>query len=104
MKKLIIIDGKKTNISDLKHFTKSDLVIETYKKINIFHYGDLVENPLWWHKQNLSQTATGYGSKLTTSKMIYFENKLRRIYCTIYSNSGTTWFTYKGEEIIVNNY
>jgi len=102
MKKYLIIDGKKINKSDLKHFTESDLVTKTYKTIDIQLHQNLVENPLWWHKQHLSQTASGYGKKLTTSKMIYFENKLRRIYCTIYSNSGTNWFTYKGEEIIVN--
>ena len=102
MKKYLIIDNKKINKSDLKHFSESDLVINTYKQIYLPLNNNLVENPLWWHKLNLSQTASGYGKKLTTTKMIYFENKLRRIYCTIYSNSGTNWFFYKGEEIIVN--
>ncbi len=62
---------------------------------------DFVIKQLWFHKQNLMQTSTGYGAKLVTENMIWFENRLRRIYCTIYSNNGTCWFIYKGKKIIV---
>ena len=88
MRKILVINGQKFDLDNIKKFIESDLVTQTYRKIYVDNQKtDLIENPLWYHKQNLMQTASGYGSKLTTSKMIYFENKLRRIYCTIYSNS-----------------
>lgn len=58
--------------------------------------------PLWWHKQGLSQTATGYGSKLTSSKEVYFEGRWRRVYITCWSNSGTAWVLVKGVKYIVH--
>lgn len=56
---------------------------------------------LWWQERGLMFTRTGYGRKVPTSHMIIFENRLRRIYCTIFSNNGTCWFQYKGKQIIV---
>lgn len=45
--------------------------------------------PLWWQQANLSQTATGYGDKLTTRYMLLLGNRWRRIYCCQHSNIGT---------------
>ena len=64
---------------------------------------DLVDSPLWWHLEGLSQTASGYGNRLTTSSKVSFEGKLYRVYCTLWSNSGTCWFqTKKYGTIIVS--
>lgn len=62
---------------------------------------EIVEKPLWFHKRNLMQTATGYGKKLTTSRMLKWNNRLYRIYCSIFSNIGTCYVISKGEEYIV---
>lgn len=44
---------------------------------------------LAWQKSGLSYTATGYGARIATSVMVRFKGKWRRVYCRIYSNSGT---------------
>ena len=58
------------------------------------------EVPLWYHKQGLQQTASGYGNKLVTSKMIKYNNKWYRIYCYCYSNSGTAYIISKGKTLV----
>ena len=63
---------------------------------------ELVHCPLWWQKQGLQQTASGYGKKLTSSYKIHFEGKLHRLYVTCYSNSGSHWFITKGKKIFVH--
>lgn len=62
----------------------------------------LIDAPLWWHDKGLQQTASGYGSKLTTRYKVEFEGKQRRIYCTCFSNSGSLWFTAKGKKYFCN--
>ena len=52
------------------------------------------DRPLWWHKAGLSQTASGYGSKLTSSKVVLLKDgRVRRVYITCWSNSGSAWIT-----------
>lgn len=38
-------------------------------------------------------TASGYGSKISTVYTVRIEKKWRRIYCRIYSNSGTCYIS-----------
>jgi hypothetical protein len=56
---------------------------------------------LWWQKQGLQQTASGYGGKLTTTRMIKFNGRMHRIYCMCYSNSGTCYFLSKKRLIFI---
>lgn len=60
------------------------------------------ENLLWWHKSGLSFTRSGYGSKIPTSHMVQLpgSNRWRRVYCCIWSNSGTCYVT-QGDDWIV---
>lgn len=51
----------------------------------------------------VSYSRTGYGSKIPTSKMVLLLGVWRRVYCTIYSNSGTCWVNFEGKKIIVNS-
>jgi len=62
---------------------------------------NMVYAPLWWHKEGLSQTATGYGAKLTTAWKIPFAGRLYRVYCTVFSNAGSHWILAKGEKIFI---
>ena len=89
----------------MKHFTLADLephgTVAGAGKL----YADreeLVEDLLPWQKRNLQETATGYGARRTSSYKISFEGKLRRLYVTCYSNSGSTWFMHKGRKIFVS--
>lgn len=46
---------------------------------------------LWWQKEGLQYTSSGYGSKIPTQYMVQWEGKWRRVYCKIYSNIGTCY-------------
>lgn len=60
---------------------------------------DFSYSPLWWHKQGLSQTSSGYGAKLTTPYKISLDGKMRRLYATCYGNASSVWFLLKGERV-----
>jgi len=62
---------------------------------------DYIDNPTWWQLKGLSETATGYGGKLTTSRMLWFQGRLHRIYCMLYSNSGTAYILTNGKRLLV---
>ena len=47
--------------------------------------------PLWWHKQGLTFTASGYGRRIPSRTMVQFNGKWRRVYVCIYSNAGTAY-------------
>lgn len=47
------------------------------------------QKPLWWQERGLSFTASGYGSRVPTIWQIRVDDRWRRVYCRIYSNSGT---------------
>lgn len=65
---------------------------------------EVLDRPLWYHTQGLSQTATGYGSKLTSSRCVKLPNgQIRRIYISCYSNIGTAWIVLNGELHVVRD-
>jgi hypothetical protein len=66
----------------------------------------LINRPLWFHRAGLSQTRSGYGSKLTSSRVAVFTDDRgrtvkRRVYITQFSNSGTAWINYQGRSFVV---
>ncbi len=60
-----------------------------------FHNFEIIEKQLWWQKQGLQYTASGYGSKIPTSKMVKIGKKIYRLYCVIYSNIGSCYIIVK---------
>jgi len=52
--------------------------------------------PLWWHTAGKSQTASGYGRRLTTAHMVLVNGRWRRVYCCCFSNSGTCYIDGQG--------
>ena len=61
--------------------------------------------PLWWQLRGLSFTASGYGKAIPTDLMVKFNNRWRRVYCCIFSNSGTLYIkSPAGETITVQEY
>jgi hypothetical protein len=59
---------------------------------------EVLDRPLWWHLQGLQQTASGYGSKLTSSRCVRLaDGRVRRVYITCWSNSGSAWILLDGE-------
>lgn len=75
-------------------------------RTELLNYGEdgevvLTEKLLWWQERNLSYTASGYGAKIPTRWVVNYAGRIRRVYCTIYSNIGTCWFMVKGKRMIV---
>jgi hypothetical protein len=64
-----------------------------------YSHNDLVTRELWWQKANLQYTASGYGGKIPTSKMLRVGKRLYRVYCAIYSNNGSCYIV-KGKNRI----
>lgn len=63
---------------------------------------ELINRPLDWQRRGLQETRTGYGPRLKTRYMLRYAGRLRRIYCTCYSNSGTLFIIVRGERMIVD--
>lgn len=50
------------------------------------------ERLLEWQRPGVQYTATGYGTKIPTIKVIQWsDGKVRRVYCDIYSNAGSCY-------------
>lgn len=60
---------------------------------------DLIENQLWWQKQRLTKTASGYGTKLPSIYKLKYVNRLRRVYYDLFSNSGAFYILVAQEKI-----
>lgn len=62
--------------------------------------------PLWWQEKGLSFTASGYGRRIPTRRMVHFNRRWRRVYCCVFSNSGTCYIgklSATGETITVGD-
>ena len=61
---------------------------------------------LWWQKQGLQQTATGYGQKLTTRFMLHLPDSKRpyRIYASCYSNIASFYIIRCGKRLFLHAY
>ena len=49
-----------------------------------------------------SNSKTGYGDKIPTQYMVFIDNKWRRVYCRVYSNSGTCYDMINKERVIID--
>jgi len=57
---------------------------------------------LWWQERGLSYTATGYGNKIPTTEMLFYNRRWRRIYCSTFSNCASYYILVNNERIIVD--
>jgi len=53
--------------------------------------GEAREHVLWWQARGLSYTRTGYGRQIPTTWQLRINGRWRRVYCCIFSNSGTCY-------------
>ncbi len=80
--------------------TDAPIIIEYLD--DIFPSYEYIDRPLIWQRRGLQQTATGYGSKLTSSQCVKLPNgKVRRVYITCYSNAGSAWITLNGKKLFL---
>ena len=57
---------------------------------------------LWWQRQGLQYTASGYGKKIPTRHMVHYEGRWRRVYAACFSNACTTFVVHLGVAVNVN--
>ena len=63
------------------------------------------ERMLEWQKRGLTYTASGYGTKIPTTKVIkWSDGKVRRVYCDIYSNAGSCYCMIHGCKVSVEGF
>lgn len=63
------------------------------------------ERPLEWQRRDLTYTATGYGTKIPTRKVVrWSDGKVRRVYCDIYSNIGSCYCMIHGCKVSVEGF
>ena len=63
------------------------------------------ERMLEWQRRGVQYTATGYGTKIPTSKVIrWSDGKVRRVYCDIYSNVGSCYCRIHGCKVSVEGF
>lgn len=63
------------------------------------------DRPLAWQTRGLQETASGYGRKLTSRRVLIGpDGRIRRIYVTCYSNAGTAYVCARGKRYLVNDY
>lgn len=61
---------------------------------------ETLDRPLWWHLKGLIQTASGYGSRLTSARCVRLpDGRTRRVYVTQWSNAGSAWITLDGRRL-----
>jgi len=63
---------------------------------------ETIERPLWWQERGLSYTASGYGKRIPTTKMVRYQGKWRRVYCCIYSNVGTCYIGKLSDKLYIS--
>jgi hypothetical protein len=59
---------------------------------------ETADRPLWFHLRGLSETASGYGRKLRSPRMLRIvgEKRWRRIYVVCFSNAGSAYVLISG--------
>lgn len=86
----------------IKNFGITDVTNSDSEYPRIYYTKDeLIYFPLWWQEKGLQYTASGYGSKIPTPYKISWFGREYRVYCTIFGNSGTSWFKVLGKKIYV---
>ena len=83
-------------------FTDSNVDCSSQFKTIYADRSELLYAPTSWQKLGLQETSSGYGRKLNSGYKINFNGKLYRLYVTIFSNAGTTWFKANGIKIHVS--
>ena len=59
---------------------------------------DIKEDLLWWQKRGLQYTTSGFGRKIPTQYKVRHNNRWKRVYYWILSNSGILFVMNKGKE------
>ena len=58
---------------------------------------------LLWQKRGLRYTASGYGRKIPTAFQVKITERWYRVYCAIFSNSGTCYIVKNKQNYILQD-
>lgn len=75
-------------------------IIATYSLSDLPHK----RAPLWWQEQGLQYTASGYGGKIPTSRMVQLPSskRWRHVYCASYGNAGTCYVQVGKDWVVIS--
>ena len=83
-----------------------DMIANKYNNGTSYYYSmkrdvqfDTKIQRTWWQEQGLSYTASGYGSKIPTDRMVRIFGRWHRVYCSIFSNSGVCYVIVQGRVV-----
>jgi hypothetical protein len=96
IKKTLYIIIKVTYVTDSSTTIKKGPTMEYIENTR------LIDAPLEWQVKGLCETATGYGSKLTTRYKIEHNGKLYRVYASCYGNCSSLYIMEHGKRIYLN--
>ena len=71
-----------------------------YANIDINKEG--VYSPLRHHRLGLTETATGYGSKLRTPYVVRYEGRTRRVYAICYGNAASMYIVVNKRQLFIH--
>lgn len=74
---------------------------ESLSLFNLEEEGRVKVNLLPWQAAGKSYTASGYGSRIPTSRMVKVGKRWHRVYCICWSNAGTCYIIEKGRRVVV---
>lgn len=88
----------------MKEFKNADIIQSVgHCRISTLSFREELQySPPAWMKRGLQESRTGYGARLNSGYKISFEGRLYRVYTTIFSNAGSSWFKVKGVKIFVD--
>jgi len=66
--------------------------------LNYLENKELLYYPLPFHEAGLSETASGYGLRLTSPYKVEHNGRLYRVYNTCVSNVSSSWILVGGEK------
>ena len=85
-----------------KEFYKDQLAtVEKVENNRIWTNVETKEDYLPWQARGLTYTASGYGHKIPTTYKVKHNNRWKRVYCRLYSNSGMLYIISSGDEIAI---
>lgn len=67
-----------------------------------FSGANVKTSPLPWQLAGLAYTASGYGERIPTLYMVWNGKRWQRVYCCIFSNSGTCYIIRRGIKTVVD--
>ena len=71
---------------------------DTVCEVDTVGYVPAAQCLLWWQAKGLSETRSGYGSRLTSTWMVKVHGRWRRVRTTLTGNGGLSYLKVNGVE------